>query len=126
MDTGIKPAYTLGPLRTQRSSFGDGDVGVKETSGALVAEFYSAIRRDDERSDAEALANAQLFVNAGRMVTLLHRAVEAIDRPSEKGTLADLMAVSAAARVVLVEMFGEVEPAIAPPDMESDPDWIPV
>lgn len=126
MDIGIKPAYTLGQLRTQRSSFGDGDVGVKEASGGLVAEFYSAIRRDDERSDAEALANAQLFVNAGRMVTLLHRAVEAIDRPSERGTLADLMSMAAGARTVLVEMFGEVEPSSAPPDMEADPDWMPV
>lgn len=62
--------YTPGPLRAVPSKT-TGDYAVRSADGNIVAEFFEAIRRHDERAAEEAKANAELFAAAPELLEAL-------------------------------------------------------
>ena len=74
---------TPGPLTIRVAGNGSGDLGIiapgqidadvqaEDLGGLLIAECYADIRRPGEGAREEALANARLFVLAGRMAAML-------------------------------------------------------
>lgn len=85
-------AHTLVPLTPRIAKDGSGTVGVVDSQGCVVAEFYNEIRCAGEGVDAEALANARLFAGASGLLAACRSAIVMLKGREHDGFLRDAIA----------------------------------